>query len=29
MLMTRPRVSVQGVKQLWGDCMFIPTDWGS
>ena len=24
-----PRVSVQGVKSLWGDCMFIPADWGS
>ena len=23
------RVSVQGVKSLWGDCMFIPADWGS
>ena len=22
-------VSVQGVKSLWGDCMFIPEDWGS
>ena len=24
-----PRVSVQGVKSLWGDCVFIPADWGS
>ena len=23
------RVSVQGVKSLWGDCRFIPADWGS
>ena len=23
------RVSVQGVKSLWGDYIFIPTDWGS
>ena len=23
------RVSVQGVKSLWGDCRFIPEDWGS
>ena len=23
------RVSVQGFKSLWGDCMFIPADWGS
>ena len=23
------RVSVQGVESLWGDCMFIPADWGS
>ena len=25
----RPRVSVQGVESLWGDCRFIPADWGS
>ena len=24
-----PRVSVQGVESLWGDCSFIPVDWGS
>ena len=24
-----PRVSVQGVESLWGDCRFIPADWGS
>ena len=23
------RVSVQGVELLWGDCRFIPADWGS
>ena len=23
------RVSIQGVKSLWGDCRFIPVDWGS
>ena len=23
------RVSVQGVESLWGDCKFIPADWGS
>ena len=23
------RVTVQGVESLWGDCMFIPADWGS
>ena len=23
------RVSIQGVKSLWGDCRFIPADWGS
>jgi hypothetical protein len=23
------RVSVQGVKSLWGDCRFIPVDLGS
>ena len=22
------RVSVQGVESLWGDCRFIPADWG-
>ena len=21
--------SVQGVESLWGDCRFIPEDWGS
>ena len=25
----RFRVSVQGVESLWGDCRFIPADWGS
>ena len=25
---TSPRVSIQGVKSLWGDCRFIPVDWG-
>ena len=24
----RPRVSVQGVESLWGDCRFIPAYWG-
>ena len=24
-----PRISVQGVESLWGDCRFIPADWGS
>ena len=23
------RVSIQGVESLWGDCRFIPADWGS
>ena len=23
------RVSVQGVESLFGDCRFIPADWGS
>ena len=23
------RVSLQGVESLWGDCRFIPADWGS
>jgi hypothetical protein len=23
------RVSVQAVESLWGDCRFIPADWGS
>ena len=23
------RVNVQGVESLWGDCRFIPADWGS
>ena len=23
------RVSLQGLESLWGDCMFIPADWGS
>ena len=23
------RVSVRGVESLWGDCRFIPADWGS
>ena len=22
-------ISVQGVESLWGDCRFIPADWGS
>ena len=22
-------VSLLGVDSLWGDCMFIPSDWGS
>ena len=25
----KSRVSVQGVESLWGDCRFIPVDWGS
>ena len=25
----KSRVSVQGVESLWGDCRFIPADWGS
>ena len=25
----RDRVSVKGVESLWGDCRFIPADWGS
>ena len=24
-----PRVSVQGVESLWGDCRLIPTIWGA
>ena len=24
-----PRASVQGVESLWGNCRFIPADWGS
>jgi hypothetical protein len=24
-----PKVSPLGVDSLWGDCMFIPADWGS
>ena len=24
-----PKVSLLGVDSLWGDCMFIPADWGS
>ena len=23
------KVSLLGVDSLWGDCMFIPADWGS
>jgi hypothetical protein len=23
------KVSLPGVVVLWGDCMFIPVDWGS
>ena len=26
---TKTRVSVLGVESLWGDCRFIPADWGS
>ena len=26
---TLGRVSVLGVESLWGDCRFIPADWGS
>jgi hypothetical protein len=25
----RPKVSPLGVDSLWGDCTFIPADWGS
>ena len=25
----KSRVSVQGVESLWGDCRFMPADWGS
>ena len=25
----RPKVSLLGVVELWGDCTFIPADWGS
>ena len=28
-LLIKLRVSVQGVESLWGDCRFIPADWGS
>ena len=28
-LIVQIRVSVQGVESLWGDCRFIPADWGS
>ena len=28
-LCIKGRVSVQGVESLWGDCRFIPADWGS
>ena len=28
-LCNRIRVSVQGVESLWGDCRFVPADWGS
>ena len=24
-----PKVSLLGVVTLWGDCKFIPADWGS
>ena len=24
-----PKVSLLGVDSPWGDCTFIPTDWGS
>ena len=24
-----PKVSLLGVDSLWGDCTFIPADWGS
>ena len=23
------KVNLRGVDSLWGDCMFIPADWGS
>jgi hypothetical protein len=26
---SKPKVSLLGVDSLWGDCMFIPADWGS
>ena len=26
---TRNKVSLLGVDSLWGDCTFIPADWGS
>ena len=29
LLWIQTRVSVQGVESLWGDCRFIPADWGS
>jgi ribulose 1,5-bisphosphate synthetase/thiazole synthase len=25
----RDKVSLLGVDSLWGDCTFIPADWGS
>ena len=28
-LLELARVSVQGVESLFGDCRFIPADWGS
>ena len=26
---TSTKVSLVGVDSLWGDCTFIPADWGS
>ena len=28
-IIEKPRVSVQGDESLWGDCRFVPADWGS
>ena len=28
-LITKCKVSLLGVDSLWGDCTFIPADWGS
>ena len=27
-VMAHYKVSLLGVDSLWGDCMFIPADWG-